>query len=135
MIWKTNTHEFSATVCQRTGRTCPALAHLARSVAQAVAAADAATSPDFRVEGSSELTHCTPGCMARFDARADLIRVYCGARAGADTQSLDAYADLMFNDQADACPAQGLDTSPCAMLQAVALDPTTLAEHALPAVI
>lgn len=134
MIWKTNTHEFSATICQRTGRTCPALAHLARSVAQAVAAAGAATSPDFRVEGSSELTHCTPGCIARFDARADLIRVYCGARPDAAAERLDAYADLMFNDLADACPAQGLDTSPCAMLQAVALEPAIMAEQALPAV-
>lgn len=34
MIWKTKTHEFSATVCQRTGKTCPALARLARSISK-----------------------------------------------------------------------------------------------------
>ncbi|EEX09467.1 conserved hypothetical protein [Ruegeria lacuscaerulensis ITI-1157] len=133
MIWKTSTHEFSATVCQRTGKTCPGLAHLARSIAQAVTTAGPATSPDFRVEGSSELTHCGPGCIARFDARADLIRVFCGARPEADAESLGAYADLMFDDLAGACPAHGLDTSPCAMLQAVALAPAAPVDHPLSA--
>ncbi len=129
MIWKTDTHEFSATICQRTGKTCPALARMARTVSQAMATAHAVTTPDFRIEGSSELAHCEHGCTARFDARSDMIRVFCGAAPGAKSANLDAYADLMFNDLADPCPAQGLDTSPCAMLQAVALAPANGAER------
>ncbi|WP_170593329.1 hypothetical protein [Ruegeria arenilitoris] len=129
MIWKTDTHEFAATICQRTGKTCPALARMARAIAQAMATAQAATSPDFQVEGSSELAHCEHGCTARFDARSERIRVYCGAAADSPSDCLETYADMLFDDQSDALPAQVISDRPCAMLQATAIMPVVRAER------
>ncbi|MGV6803039.1 MAG: hypothetical protein ACWA49_02455 [Ruegeria sp.] len=131
MIWKTDTHEFSATICQRTGKTCPALARMARAIAKAMTTAQPATSPEFQLEGSSELTHCEHGCTARFDARPALIRVFCGTAPETGSESLDAYADMMFDDQATAMPAQFIDHPPCAMLQAAAFEPSVHAKSEL----
>ena len=128
MIWKTNTYKFSATVCQRTGKTCPALARMARAIAQAMATARPVTSPDFQVEGSSELTHCELGCTARFDARPALIRVYCGTTPDSPTDSLCTYAEMMFGNRTAAVPAQIVGIPPCAMLQATAITPSVRAE-------
>ncbi|WP_170335653.1 hypothetical protein [Ruegeria arenilitoris] len=127
MIWKTKTHEFSATVCQRTGKTCPALAQVARVITQAIETAAPATTPDFQVEGSSELSHCPEGCTARFRARQDQIRVYCGAEPDVSTDSLDSYADMMFTDTFRSLPADVLAHPPCAMLEVSTLAPSPVA--------
>lgn len=123
MIWNTTTHEFSATLCQRTGKTCPALARMARAIAEAMATAGPVTSSEFEMDGSSELTHCGEGCTARFRASPTRIRVYCGANTNDSADKLDDYADMMFGSDFASLPTGFLTTLPCAMLQASALAP------------
>ncbi|WP_170417094.1 hypothetical protein [Ruegeria atlantica] len=123
MIWKTTTHEFTATLCQKTGKTCPALARMARALTDAMATAQPVTTSEFEVEGSGELAHCTEGCTARFRASPSQIRVYCGANAGDPADMLDDYADMMFGPEFATLPSGVLTTLPCAMLQASALAP------------
>lgn len=128
MIWKTNTHEFAATVCQRTGKPCPALARMARALTQAVSTARPVTTSEFQVEGSSELTHCAEGCTARFRACPDQVRVFCGTNPGIETEMLDDYADMMFGTSFATLPAGLLANPPCAMLEASVLAPRPQAE-------
>ncbi len=117
MIWKTKTHEFTATVCQKTGKTCPAMARMARAITQAMETASPATTPDFEIEGSSELAHCAQGCTARFRAQAGQIRIFCGTDADTPIEPLDGYAELMFGTTFASLPADLLTTPPCAMLE------------------
>ena len=135
MIWKTNTHQFTATVCQRTGKTCPALAQAARAMVQAVATASPVTTEAFEVEGSAELTHCPQGCTARFHARPDRVRIYCVTDPDTQSGRLDNYAELMFGAAFSTLPADTMENPPCAMLQAERLAPQqpALAEAAVPA--
>lgn len=122
MIWKTGTHEFSATLCQKTGRTCPALAGMARALAKAMDAASPATTDEFEIEGSSALSHCAEGCDARFRADGSKIRIYCGADADTPSDRLEDFADLMFEGR-DRTMLAGTMRTPCAMLQALAIAP------------
>ena len=128
MIWKTGTHQFSATVCQRTGKTCPALAQMARSIIQAMEAATAATTPEFAFDGSFELTHCPQGCTARFRAQKDLLRAFCGTSDDAPMETLDDYAEMMFGPEMTMRPAGMLPTPPCAMLEVTTLTPNPVAQ-------
>ncbi|MDA7966901.1 hypothetical protein [Ruegeria sp.] len=133
MIWKTDTHQFTATICQRTGKTCPALAQVARAAVQAIATAAPATTAEFEVEGTADLTHCTQGCTARFQARPDRVRVYCGADPEVNGDCLNDYAELMFGSAFTTLPSHAISTPPCAMLQAEILaprDPTPVESHA-----
>ena len=123
MIWKTGTHQFTATICRRTGKTCPALARVARAMAAAMAQASPATTDTFEVEGNTDLTHCPKGCTARFHARPDRVRVYCGADPATGLDRLENYAELMFGTEISTLPAARMATPPCAMLEAVALPP------------
>ena len=123
MIWKTRTHEYTATVCQRTGKTCPALARMARAMAQAMAEAHPVATSEFEIEGSSELTHCPEGCTARFRAQPDQMRVFCGTDAAANTKQLDDYADMIFGTDIQTMPSGVIETPPCAMLEVLALRP------------
>ncbi|MEX0306224.1 MAG: hypothetical protein AB3N12_02450 [Ruegeria sp.] len=118
MIWKTNTHEFIATVCQRTGTPCPALAQMARALTQAMSVARPVTASEFEIEGSSELTHCPEGCVARFRAQPGQIRVFCGIDPETETNRLDNYADMMFGTEFSSLPSDLLKSPPCAMLEA-----------------
>ncbi len=127
MIWKTKTHEFKATVCQRTGKTCPALAQMARAIVDAMNTATPVTRPEFQVEGSSELTHCAPGCTARFKAQKERIRVFCDTPDDTLADTLDSYADMMFGATINAMPAGLMSNPPCAMLEVDALAPRPVA--------
>ncbi len=118
MIWKTKTHEFAATVCQRTGATCPALAQMARALTQAMSATKPVTKSEFEIEGTIDLSHCPEGCTARFRAKCDQIRVFCGTDPEIDTGRLDDYADMMFGTEYRSLPADLLRNPPCAMLEA-----------------
>ncbi|NOD32949.1 MULTISPECIES: hypothetical protein [unclassified Ruegeria] len=123
MIWKTKTHEYSATVCQRTGKTCPALARLARSISEAMKQATAATSDGFEFEGGSELSHCTQGCHATFRAQSDRIRIFCDTQPEAEPQDLNAYADLIFGNTFSTLPSGIITDPPCAMIDVAKLRP------------
>lgn len=123
MIWKTKTHEFTATMCQHTGKPCPALARLARAMAQAMGKAVDASGPEFEIEGSSDLTHCTDGCTARFRAGRDRIRLFCGADPEAEMDGLDDYADMMFGAAFNTLPSGIISKLPCAMLEVRTLAP------------
>ncbi len=123
MIWKTETHQFTATICQRTGKTCPAMARMARTLAQSVLTAGQSTTRDLEIEGSVELAYCASGCTARFSAQSDEVRVYCGVEADADVARLDGYANLMFGTEFTTLPSGMIPNPPCAMLQALALEP------------
>ncbi len=128
MIWKTKTHEFTATVCQRTGKPCPALAQMARALTQAMSTARPVTTDEFQVEGSSELSHCPDGCTARFRAHPDQVRVFCGTDPEVETDRLDDYADMMFGSTFSTLPSSLLANPPCAMLEASVLMPRAAAE-------
>ncbi|SDX49202.1 hypothetical protein SAMN05444358_106145 [Ruegeria halocynthiae] len=121
MIWKSNTHEFTATVCQRTGAPCPALAQMARALTQAISTAGRVTTSGFQVEGSSELSHCPEGCVARFRAQSNQIRVFCGTDPEIAADLLDDYANMMFGTEPVSLPSSVLATPPCAMLEASVL--------------
>ncbi len=121
MIWKTNTHEFSATICQRTGKNCPALAQMARALAASMAKVGPTTTAGFEIEGSCDLAHCAGGCTARFRACPDEIRVFCDADADTSIKCLDDYADLLFGSDIGSVPASLMSHPPCAMLEAIAL--------------
>lgn len=123
MIWKTKSHEYSATVCQRTGKTCPALARLARSISEAMAQAVSATSEDFEFEGNSALSHCAEGCMAAIRARSDSVRVFCGAHPDTAIRDLDAYADLIFGPKFSTLPSGIVANPPCAMIEVSTIRP------------
>lgn len=123
MIWKTKSHEYSATVCQRTGKTCPALARLARSISEAMAQAVSATSEDFEFEGNSALSHCAEGCMATIRARSDSVRVFCGAHPDTAIRDLDAYADLIFGPTFSTLPSGIVANPPCAMIEVSTIRP------------
>ncbi|WP_170774699.1 hypothetical protein [Ruegeria lacuscaerulensis] len=135
MIWKTKTHEFTATVCQKTGAPCPALARMARALTDAMATARPATTDAFEIEGSSDLTHCAEGCSARFRAQPDQIRVFCGVAADTPAERLDRYADMLFGADFTAHAASLLPTPPCAMMEVVTTAPQPAAptEHQLSA--
>lgn len=130
MIWKTKTHQFTATVCQKTGKTCPALAQTARAIVQALDTAVPATTPDFEFEGSTELSHCPQGCMARYLARKDQIRVFCGSDETDPMDALNGYAEMLFGTAFSTQSAGRLTATPCAMLEVSAL-PTTRPEPVL----
>lgn len=117
MIWKTKSHEYMATLCQRTGGTCPAMARMARAMAEAMTQADRITTNEFEIEGSSELSHCEQGCLARFRAGPDQIRIFCGTDAETSINVLDAYADMIFDDRGGVLPASAMPQPPCAMLE------------------
>lgn len=117
MIWKTKTHEFSSTLCQRTGKPCPALARLARAMVDAIETAGRCATQDFEIEGSSDLHHCPEGCTARFHARRDQIRLFSGIDAEAPVDGLDRYADVFFGSEFRTLTSDTLATRPCAMLQ------------------
>ena len=123
MIWKTKTHQYSATLCQRTGKPCPALARLARAMVDAVDAGSRCATSEFEIEGSSELQHCAEGCTARFRACSDQIRLYCGVDAEAQTQSLDLYGDMIFNPGFSTLSSGSVPDHPCAMLEVRAIAP------------
>lgn len=134
MIWKTQTHQFTATLCQRTGQTCPALARAARALTQAMASATPTASEDLEIDGSIELTHCARGCSARFRASAELIRFYCDADPETTPEALEGYAELMFGTRLAPLPAKGINAIPCAMLEAtplIANEPEHSPAHAL----
>ncbi|NVO58180.1 hypothetical protein HW561_20515 [Rhodobacteraceae bacterium B1Z28] len=131
MIWKTKTHEYAATVCQRTGKTCPALARMARTIAQAMAEAGPVSAANFEIEGSSELTHCPKGCSARFRAHCDRIRVFCGTDPDDAINSLDDYADMIFDSDFSTLPAGVISNPPCAMLEVSTLTPRKVTQEPL----
>jgi len=123
MIWKTKTHEYAATLCQKTGRPCPALARLARAVTDAMSQAVPTTTPDFGFDGSAELGHCPTGCIARFRAQRDEIRIFCGSEEHTSLDRLDDYADMMFGPEYHALATDLACAPPCAMLQVTPLEP------------
>ncbi|NOD94207.1 hypothetical protein GS636_15565 [Ruegeria sp. HKCCD4884] len=123
MIWKTKTHEYSATVCQRTGKTCPALARLARSISEAMTQASAATGDAFEFDGSSELSHCAEGCQAIFQAQSDSVRVFCDTQPNAAIEDLNLYADLIFGNTFRTLPSGIIANPPCAMIEVATLRP------------
>ena len=118
MIWKTNSHLFTATVCQHTGETCPAVQRMAEKLSQAMVASKPMTSDDFEIEGNSVLKHCPMECPARFTASHDRIRIFCGVTPEAETDDLNRFADALFDPHPQPMAA-GIYHRPCAMAEAV----------------
>lgn len=123
MIWKTNTHLFSATVCQHTGKNCPAVNRMAEKLAQAIAASKPITTDDFEIEGDSVLKHCPHDCHARFVATHDRIRIFCDVTSEIETSDLNRFADALLK------PSSGpitlaLSQSPCALVEVLPIKPS-----------
>lgn len=121
MIWKTNSHLFTTTVCQHTGKTCSAVQRMAEKLSQAMVASKPITSDDFEIEGNSVLKHCPMECPARFTASHDRIRIFCGVTPEAKTDDLNRLADALF-DPHPGPVAAGEFQRPCAMAEAVSHD-------------
>jgi len=118
MIWKTASHLFTATVCQKTGATCPAVQEMAEKLSQAMVASRNVTDEDFEIEGNSVLKHCPQECPARFVASHDRIRIFCGVTPAADTEDLNRFANALFDPHPCAMTA-GTFERPCALAEAV----------------
>ncbi|WP_406648162.1 hypothetical protein QEZ52_04055 [Aliisedimentitalea scapharcae] len=117
MIWTDKTYSYAATLCQHTGRPCPAAARIVKRLTQAVHRAGAATSPDFEIDGSADVQGCDRVCTARFVATQDQIRLFCGVSGDTANATLDRIADALF-DMTGAMASPGAAHTPCAMLQA-----------------
>ncbi|GGH33918.1 hypothetical protein SAMN05444007_107144 [Cribrihabitans marinus] len=118
MIWTTDTHRFTATTCQHTGRDCPALARMAEKLAGAMESARPTTTEDFEIEGTSTLDRCPYRCPARFRASHARIRIFCGVDGDAEIGPLDRLADLLLSAEAGGLPASAAPR-PCAMVEVV----------------
>ncbi|SDE11317.1 hypothetical protein [Ruegeria marina] len=118
MIWTTDTHNFSATLCQRTGKPCSALAAMAQNLAHAMNKAEATTGQDFEIEGEFSLPTCPGGCRALYAASHRRIRVFCGVTETAETSWLNRMADALMDPQGQVLTADG-HTSACAFAEAV----------------
>ncbi len=118
MIWKTNSHLFTATVCQHTGKTCAAVQRIVEKLSQAMVASKPMTSDDFEIEGTSVLKHCPRECPAKFIASHDRIRIFCGVTPEAETGELNRFADALF-DPTPHSLASRMFERPCAIAEAV----------------
>ncbi len=96
MIWTTETHQFAGTLCQVTGKPCPALSALALNLARAMHKAEPVTGQDFEIEGECALTACGEGCQALYSASHSRIRIFCGAGEAADFGWFDRLADALM---------------------------------------
>lgn len=119
MIWTDKNYDYSATLCQYTGKPCAALARLAGTLTQAIDKAVAATGPDFELDGSIAVKGCARECTARFAASRMRTRLFCDVGEDAPQGALDQLADVMLAGvESDGFPALPRDHIPCAMLQA-----------------
>jgi hypothetical protein len=85
-------YETIATLCQKTGRPCPAAATAAEQLARAAALACAAV-PDFGMSSQLRLEGCAQGCAAQFNLDGARIELFCGVDADVDIGALCAFAD------------------------------------------
>ncbi|MFV1490939.1 hypothetical protein VWX97_09845 [Phaeobacter sp. JH18-32] len=123
MNWTDTTHGYSLSTCQHLGQPCPAAERMIARLAAAMGQAKAVTTEDFEIAGTCELTACDRPCEARFAARHDRIRIYCGVSQEADLAGLDRFADALFLPSADSLPLAKLPDYPCGLAQAVPLAP------------
>ena len=128
MIWNTKTHRFTATICHRTGTACPAMARTGRELAKSILASGRSATRDIEIEGSVELAYCKNGCTAKFRARVDEVRLYCGVETDAQMDLLDTFAELMFGTDFGILPSSATYNPPCAMLQALTISEIDVAE-------
>lgn len=117
MIWTTQTHEFAATLCRRTGRPCPALSGLAENLTRALRRAEPMTDAAFEIEGHCEMPPCGAGCLARYAASHSRVRVFCGVDEDTALPHLHRFADALLGVEG-AGFAAGSGPVPCAMVEA-----------------
>lgn len=118
MIWTTNTHSFSATLCQKTGKPCPVARQMMLNLARAMNKAEGVTAADFELTGTIRLQGCAAGCEARYVADHARISLFCDIARDASQSQLDRFADAMFSvESTGLVPATGR-TCPSAMIQA-----------------
>ena len=134
MIWTDKTYDYSATLCQYTGKPCAALARLAGTLTQAIDRAVAAAGPEFEMEGSIAVNGCARDCTARFISSRTRTRLFCDIADDVPQVSLDRLADVMLGDaESPGFPALPTSHMPCSMLQAdlriVPSVPATSAMH------
>lgn len=117
MIWTTETHQFSVTLCRRTGKPCPALSALAQNLARAMQKAEPVTGQDFEIEGECALAACGEGCQSLYSASHSRIRIFCGVGETADFSWFDRLADALMEpgEQVFVNDSRPL---PCAMAEA-----------------
>lgn len=116
MIWKTKTHECTATICMKTGRPCPMAARALKSLTEATQQALDCAQDSFELEGSIALTGCSEGCAAFFHLAGAHVRVFCDVTDQSDARSLNRYAEMLFGE-GGSFPS-GATTVPAALLQA-----------------
>lgn len=118
MIWADKSHNYAATQCRHTGRTCPAAARMMRKLAGAMAAAKPMTEDDFEITGTTDLNGCPRRCAARYEASHHGIRLFAGVDEAADSAALNRLADALLNPDGRPLPGSGQTPVPCAMLDA-----------------
>lgn len=123
MIWTTETHQFAVTLCQETGKPCPALSALARNLARAMHKAEPVTGQDFEIEGECALAACGDGCQALYSASHDRIRIFCGTGEMADFGWFDRLADALMAPGGQIIVKDNRPL-PCAMAEARRIAPS-----------
>ncbi|MFS4581066.1 hypothetical protein [Phaeobacter sp. C3_T13_0] len=118
MNWTDKTHSYSLSTCQHLGRPCPAAERMLSRLATALGQARGVTADDFEIAGTCQLAACGQPCQAKFNASHDRIRIYCGVSAEADQNSLDHFADALFNEVPNSRIFPKLSEYPCGLAQA-----------------
>ncbi len=116
MIWANKTHKYSATICRHTGKTCPAAAHMARKLADAVKQAEPLTADDFEISGTAQLSGCPRRCSAKYTASHSRIRLFAGVDDTADDTTLNRLADALLTADSQPLSRTAGTPVPCAMV-------------------
>lgn len=120
MIWTNKTHDCAATHCTKLGRPCPAAMRMLKALSASMATAKGITEENFQMTGQAALNACAEGCMARFVASHDRIRVFCDVDKTANQSDLDLFADIMLCDTSPTAVALApLPVRPRALAQAL----------------
>lgn len=105
-----------ATICQRTGRQCPAALSAADQLARAASLA-CATEPAFCMTGQLMLEGCAQGCAAQFTLNGTHIELFCGVEADVDIAALCAFSDSFLGTGKALHGIGKLDTPPQAIVR------------------
>jgi len=120
------TYETIATLCQKTGRQCPAAAAAADHLARAAGLACAAV-PEFGMSGQLQLEGCAQGCAAQFTLDSARIELFCGVGAEVDIAALCAFADSFLGTGKPLYGIGKLDAPPRAIVRKY-IGPTNAAQ-------
>ncbi len=122
MNWTNKTHDCAVTHCMLLGRPCPAAQNMLNALSASMDRAKGLTKDEFEIAGQTGLSACAKGCMARFVASHQRIRIFCDVSDQADQSGLDRFADAMLCTDASTMLTHVTET-PAALAQAIPRPP------------